>query len=509
MSRRLLVSICIVLGTLALYTEAIACTCGPRPTVLDAYENADLVVRTRLKSVDKIREKEREYDVGYIRSVTMIVDKVYKGDVKAGTEIKIAQGGGADCIWTFDESWIDEEFLFYLGKPSIGPSWGDGMNSATTFPREGGPITTPMYHAVTCGRSNGLKGATDDISFLENLASAKGRTRISGTLQRWFGAEFDSGNIEIQLIGKDKTFTARTNKDGFFEIYDLPAGNYHAKIDVPFGWKINDYMVGQTSRGFEEYDPAAERKGANQIPIRIVKGRHANLDLYFDIDTAIKGRVLSPAGTPMKGVCVKAVSTELKEGDYRGAFDCTNEKGEFVVEEMRPGNYRLVVNDDGKIDADEPFGVLFYPGVDDYTNAGIIAVEAGKYVTDRVIRVPNTVELVVFSGRFFYSDGRPVIDEWVRFVPDDAKRYDDMSQKTDKAGNLTFRLPKGASGKISGEMYTYIGEFTNCNKLDELIKATGKTFLTAKSNVVTVNGVSPGEPISLSFPFPSCTKSKE
>ncbi len=508
-NRLLMISMCVVFGLLAFSSQVWACTCSAKPTVLDAFENSNLVITTRLVSVDKIREKEREYDVGYIRSVTMIVDKVYKGDVKPGTELKFAQGGGADCIWTYDEKWIGGKFLFYLQTPTIGPTFGEGMNSATSFPREGGAISVPMYHPITCGRSKGLKGAWDDLAYLENLAKVKGKTRLSGTFQRWFKAEFDGSDINIQIVGKSKTFVAKTNKDGFFEIYDLPPGDYVAQIAVPVGWKINDYMVGQTSTGFDEWDPAAKRKSANEIPIRIAEGRHANLDLIFDIDTAIKGRVLSPAGKPMKGVCVMAVSTELKEGDHRGQSGCTNEKGEFVVDEMRPGNYRLVANYDGQMDADEPFGMVFYPGVTDRANAGIIAVEAGKYVTGRVIKIPQTIELVTFKGKFLYADGKPVVGEWVKFVPDDPKRYDEMSQKADAAGNFIFRVPKGATGKISGDMYTYVGRFKNCPKLEELIRATGKTFIIAKSNVVDVNSLEPSQLVKLSFPFPSCEKAKE
>jgi len=362
LKKLLLGSFFILVAFAALNSQAVACTCGTRPTVLDAFENSKLVVVLKLVSVDKIREKEREYDVGYIRSVSMVVEKVYKGDVKVGAELKLAQGGGADCIWTYDEKWIGSSYLFYLGSPSANGAWGEGMNSATVFPREGGPLSQPMYHAIGCGRSTGLKGATDDLAYLDNLPKVKDKTRLSGTLDTWYNYDFKAGNISIKLVAKDKNFTTKTDKNGFFEIYDLPPGDYIAEVAIPFGWKINGYMLERTSTGFEEWDPAAAPKSANRIPVRIAPGRHAALDLNFDLDTAIKGRVLSPAGKPMKGVCVKAVSTTLKEGDYRGASNCTDKNGEFAITEMGPGQYRLVANDDGKLDQDEPFGVIFHPG---------------------------------------------------------------------------------------------------------------------------------------------------
>jgi len=481
-----------------------------KPTVLEAFENSNLVITAHLASVDKIREKEREYDIRYIRSVTMIVDKVYKGDVLPGASLKFAQGGGSDCIWTYDEKWIGRKFLFYLNGPTIGPTFGEGMGSATFSPSD---VSTsePMFYLIGCGRSIGLEGAWDDLAYLDNRPKVERKTRLSGTFGVWFDYGFKSADIRIKIIGKNKTFTAKTNKDGFFEIYDLPPGDYDAQVELPSGWKINDYMVDKTSTGFDQSDPANMPKAANIIPVRIAPGRHAALDLIFDIDTAITGRVLSPSGKPMKGVCVMAVSTELAEGDHRGHSNCTDANGEFVIDEMRPGNYRLVANYDGKMNANAPFGAVFCPGVTDRAKASIIAVEPGRYVTGRLIQIPRMVELVTFRGKFLYSDGKPVVDDYVKFVPDDVKRYDDVTQKTDAAGNFEFQLPKGAKGKIFGEMYVYKQKFEYCFKLQELInmKSAGGNSNKLKSSVADVNSDEPSGLIAISFPFPFCKEAKD
>ena len=487
----------VLVGLLA--TDALACSCAAKPTVLDYFESSDLVIATRLASVEKIGEKQGEHDISYIRSATMIVTKVFKGNVKPGQALKFAQGGGADCIWTFDETWIGEEFLFYVGKPSKGhPLFGDGEGS-----------DEPMYYAVTCGRSNGLKGAVDDLSYIENLEKLKGKTRLSGSFGAWFDDGSSGAEIKLRITGGGKTYSAKTNKAGFFEIYDLPPGDYTVTIDMPVGWKINDYMLERTSTGYAEYDPSGRQKSKNQVPVRIVKGKHTALDLTFDIDSAISGLVLSPSGQPMKDVCVKAVSTELKEGDYRGRSSCTDNKGEFVIQEMPRGNYILVVNDDGRMSGSSPFGIVFYPGVTEFKNAGAISVEPGKYVTGRTIQIPQAVELITIKGKFLYSDGKPVADERVTFVPTDKTRFDEMSQMTDPSGGFSFRLPKGASGTLSGEMYTYPGEFKNCRKLEALIQESGRGFLNVKSSIVEVDGLEPSELIELSFPFPFCVKSEK
>jgi len=44
----------------------------------------------------------------------MIVEKVFKRKVR--DEIVFGQGGGAECIWTFDEKSIGHQFSSYLTR---------------------------------------------------------------------------------------------------------------------------------------------------------------------------------------------------------------------------------------------------------------------------------------------------------------------------------------------------------------------------------------------------------
>lgn len=476
--------------------EARACSCRARPTVLDSYESSELVVAAKLVSVEKIREKERQYDINYITSVKMIVEKVYKGQVKVGEELTFRQGGGADCIWTFDEEDIGDKYLFYLGPPTKGhPIFNEVAKDAK-----------PMYYAVTCGRSRGLKSATDDLGYLDNLDKTRGRSRISGQLGNWYGEAPSFANIKIKFAGKSKTYETKTDKDGFYEIYDLPAGEYFVEPEPIKGWKINERML-EYSSGYEgRYGEKLATK--NRVPIRLEDKRHAGLDLLYVYDTAIRGRVVSPTGKPMKDVSVMAVSTELKEGDYRGRSDYTDEKGEFTIDEIAPDNYILVVNDDGKIGSNTPFGILFYPGVSNYKEAGVIMVAPGKLVNDVAIQVPKAVELIEISGKFLYSDGKPVVNESVDFIPDETTRFDTSRAKSGADGSFVLKVPKGVSGKISGDIYVYAGKFKDCAKLEELIRASGKSYFDMKSDEIEVTGNESIFSVRLTLPFPYCVKSE-
>lgn len=508
-------------------TQVFACSCAGKPTVLDSFEGSDLVIATKLVSVeivlkvpaekaqkdddenenedddekDENEADETEYYVDGVKSSAMRVEKVYKGNVKVGDILTFAQGGGGDCIWAFKEEWIGDEFLFYLGKPSKGHPYFSEEDTIANKDAK------PMYYAGGCGRSRGLEGAIDDLLYLNNLDKRRGRTRLSGELDSWYSGAPSFANVKIKITGKKKTYETKTDANGVYEIYDLPAGEYLVEPQTPNGWKLNNYMMELYS--YTNETPVVRHKSKNQVSVTIKEKKHAALDLTYEIDNAIRGKILSPAGKPMKDVCVKAVSTELKEGDYRGESDCTDEKGEFNLESLSPKNYILVVNDDGKLDGNEPFGRLFYPGVAEHKNAGVVAVEAGKFVSNINIQIPETIELIEVRGQFVYADGKPVADEDVKFKAADESVYDEHRVKTDGSGRFSISIPKAAKGILFGEEYVYESKFEDCLNKTEILKQTGKESKEVKTNEIEIDADKNHPDVKLIFPFPHCAKAKE
>ncbi|MBK7997032.1 MAG: hypothetical protein IPK14_27775 [Blastocatellia bacterium] len=92
---------------------AFGCSCLPAPPLLDAYEKADTVVITRVVSLE--REPGTTNYQGVL-STKMVVEKVFKGNLKIGDQMIFGQGGGGSCIWAFNDKDIDQEFLFYLNS---------------------------------------------------------------------------------------------------------------------------------------------------------------------------------------------------------------------------------------------------------------------------------------------------------------------------------------------------------------------------------------------------------
>ena len=177
-----------------------ACSCGPRPTVLDSFDNSEEVVIVRVLSVEKVQDTEQQHYVDGVKAATVVVDKVFKGKLKVRDEIVFGQGGGADCIWTFNEESVGDQYLFYLARPE----------TFSKSDRRFLPSKQPgLWFAFGCGRSTGLAGATEDLLYLENMNKRRGQTRISGSIGGGFDyPDIDVDGKKIKLIGEKKTYQA-------------------------------------------------------------------------------------------------------------------------------------------------------------------------------------------------------------------------------------------------------------------------------------------------------------
>ena len=481
---------------LACARAAVACSCGAKPTVLDSFERSDVVVVARAVSVEKTeraappgRMSDGRNYVDGVRSTTMLVERVYKGNVRAGDEMVFAQGGGADCVWTFNEKSVGARYLFYLTRLK-----GAGK----------------LWLAFSCGRSNLVEHAHDDLLYLDKLGKVRGRTRLSGTIEfEDYGQNVSVAGRLVRVVGASKTYEARTDAHGVYELYDLPPGRYSVEPEVPSGWRVAPFWL--------DYSPSyAGRRDLDywatvtKIPVTLGPGSHASLDIHFSIDNGIYGRVLDTAGRPMRGVCVDAVAAHAGE-DYGYHADCTEEDGVFRIRKLPPGDYLLVANKDDRPSGSEPFGTIYYPNVPERERAGVIHVGVGDRLEDFDIRVPREEPTVTIEGVLLYSDGKPVADEVVNFKAAGAPANvdGDARSSTDARGRFRLRVLKGLAGEVSGGMYSYVGEFENCPKLEAVIRRGGGTSGEARTPALEVWADADIDGLELKFPFPSCRKAKE
>ncbi len=475
-----------------------ACTCGPRPTVLDSYDQSDTVIIARAISVEKAVDTDERQYVDGVRTTTMIVEKIFKGNVKVRDELVFGQGGGADCIWTFDEKSVGEAFLFYLRSPE---TFSDRSYLPSQEPN--------LWFAGGCGRSTSVAAANEDLLYLENMSKLRGKTRISGSIGGWRNPDMNVEGKRIRIIGPKKTYEIKTDQLGVFEIYDLPPGKYLIEPETPPGWKIDKFMLGYSPSVVRNDYDEPELKSPKQVAVVLEPKKHAGIDIAFEIDNTIRGRVLGPDGKPMSRVCVYLLAPGQQEG--WGSHDCTNQKGEFTITSVPQGEYVLVANQDGKLSSREPFLRAYYPNVSERERAAVITIAPGDVINDLIIVVPKLEETIIVEGVLNYSDGKPVGEKWVRFkaVGADKNVEGDVSEETDSTGHFSLKILKGLRGKLAAEDWLFEGAYVNCPKVDGLISKSGNKGTTIESNVIEIQANQNLYNLGLTFPFPHCEKVKQ
>ena len=306
--RRILVLFLFLVSFLGLRAAATACVLVPLPTVLDAYEEADVVITARLVSIEKTKEPDPIHF--NIRSATMVVQKVFKGNLEVQDAISFAQGNGINCGWQFDEKMIGHEYLFYLNSPDEASDlWYVGQ-----------------------GRSSELSDAANDLLYLKNLDKVRGKTRVSGTLED----DFPVAGKSVRIIGKNKTFRTATDEQGVYEVYDLPPGKYLIAPEMPYGWVIDRD---------DSFPTVSERPINSKLykAFTLRPKRHAVIDFGFKIDNAIEGHVYDQTGRPLVDANIALMPEKDDVGESSQFID---KKGRFKFESVSAGKYNLMVYED-------------------------------------------------------------------------------------------------------------------------------------------------------------------
>lgn len=309
MQRKILVLFFVLVSFLGLRLgAATACVIIPLPTVLDAYEEADVVIIARVVSIEKSKEPDPMHL--NVHSATMVVQRVFKGNVKVQDAISFAQGNGIDCVWMFDEKMVGHEYLLYLNPPEKASDlWYLGQ-----------------------GRSSEVTNAANDLLYLNNRDKVRRKTRVSGTLDD----DFPVAARTVRIIGKTNTFRTVTNDRGVYEIYGLPPGNYLIAPEMPYGWIIDK----------ENSIPTASERPIHSKSYKaftLRPKRHAVIDFTFRIDNVVEGRVYDQNRRPLADANIALIP---EEGNGSESSQFIDKKGRFKFESFSAGRYKLIVYED-------------------------------------------------------------------------------------------------------------------------------------------------------------------
>lgn len=471
----------ISLGVLLVPRIAAGCVIMAKPTVLDAYKNADVVVIARAISVEHVSDQsETPLNASRVLSTTMEVEKVFKGNLRIGDKMTFGQGNSLRCTWVFYQEDVGKEYLFYLENPSEDPK---------------------LWYEFGYTRSDVIERVADDLLYLNNLEARRGRTRVSGTIN---DGE-DEPSRKIWILGKDKVYETTTDKNGVYEFCDLPPGRYVLEPELPFGLKID-----RETRGTATISDRKRQIKGKHIFFRLKPRQHAAIDMAFVLDNVVSGSVVDAHGKLLPDIQVSLKSLDANNESVD--FEYTDEQGRFAIESITPGNYIMVVNEDGKKTVKEPLGASYYPSVTEEAKARVFSIRAGDNIKGLKVVVPNAAEMVTVQGVVRYGDGAPVKKATVRFTAANVPGVDgDAMVDTNAQGQFSLKIFKGLPGELHADFIAYSGntaaitgqyDYAKCPQVQEIVKQTSNELL--KTPTLKLDPQQNLLNLVLTFPFHSC-----
>lgn len=443
---KLMLYACALFPSLLLSSAALGCDC-PAATVQARSEQADTIVivqvighRGRLRNLVST-------DVKVVRS--------YKGSFSVGE--KMVLGESVDAR--------EDSCRIRFADEAPGGRW-------LIYARSAHDLQNGRWLIRNCGRSAPVEFAAHDIRYLDRIDKYRGRTRIYGFAPANYvsyadrsigGAKARGPGALLTLTGENREFSVRAGRDGFFELLDVPAGLYTAKLQLPAGaaeWYINRAFYLSPSEydsGTLKYGPfgldatPTERERAEGIyTIQVPEKGDAEINFNIDARNRIRGRVFGPSGRPVPHALVSVVTySPVTVRDYAVQADAN---GRYELLNHRTGNYVLGVNVRNSLTQDHPYGPLYYPGIKSRSRSRMIQIGIGTEIDDADLHIRGFKDVVTLSGRLVFADGQPVTDGFVRLYSDGnfQANYDPVEARVTKDGRFRLRVVKGEHGRLFG-----------------------------------------------------------
>jgi hypothetical protein len=201
--------------------------------------------------------------------------------------------------------------------------------------------------------------------------------------------------------GSSDPHVAITDADGKYAIADLPSGAY---------------IVSVSRTGFAPQTYGQGRQAASQ-PVTVTAGQSSAADFSLVAGLSLSGRILDEDGTPFAGAIVDALVPRRENGMetlVSMASGETNDRGEFRLFGLAPGQYYLTAADPAFRSVATAKGVLrysptYYPGVSFADQARAIVIGDGSTPPAIEFRL-KIVPPASVSGRLVPDDGKPLLN---------------------------------------------------------------------------------------------------
>lgn len=481
--------------------SAIACVCTRTDDLLADIDWSKNIILTKMVSVERVRERSGEGYVEFV-SAKMLVEKVFKGDLKVGDIVTFGSSHDS-CTISYSEAGIGSRVLYYVHSPIKDERYFPASNA--------GKESADVYFAYACSRMAEPEYAAADINYLSNIDKLRGKTRVTVRMTAPHVSDVNFADKKIKITGENKSYKVKTDKFGFFELYDLPPGRYSFEAPIPFGWQTGLYTT-NGALDLSSLQRTIDGAKSKTVTFQIEAGKHLEVSIPVEIDTGISGRVVSPQGLPLEGVIVEAIpmdpssKVESWESSPRAYMTTTYKAGQFHLGQMPVGSYVLILNKAGYTSGEMPFGTIYYPGVTDVKNAVVIKVEAGNRSRNIDVQIPKMLDTIEVAGQLTYSDGNPVAGGHIYFLPGDKEREYSQAATTDGSGSFSLRLLKGEFGEISAYVYSSSLSSEDCTSAKAAIQDAGLSTGQIWTRKQQIFGDRDQTDVKLVIPFQSCAK---
>jgi hypothetical protein len=230
----------------------------------------------------------------------------------------------------------------------------------------------------------------DELACLDGLNRGPRTGSVFGRLERNFNSQDHEPltGIPILLNNGKRTYSGITDREGRFDIADLPLGVYQLSAKLPETLTLD---------------------GDEQMVIF----RHGcfNADLEAMNNATITGRITLPPGLKVEGTRVFAVSTT---GAVGGRDATADSQGRYKIRGLATGEYVVGVNTEAlppRIEA--PYPPTYFPGTRSFEEAKKFVISGPTNFPDVNISVPVASEIVYLNVKATFEDGRPVQDEMI------------------------------------------------------------------------------------------------
>lgn len=167
----------------------------PYRTVCEKYSNAEMVVTGKTESVEVGSSTQK---------VIVAIDETFKGNRQS--RITLYQPLST-CDWDFSDD-EGKNVLLYLVKDS----------------------KTGQYSNDSPGAGGIVERSSEELYWLRELPKSLNRTRIAGTIELYQKKPFEFMNnvsgVRITVSSEKRSYETLTDKNGVYQIWDLPLADY-------------------------------------------------------------------------------------------------------------------------------------------------------------------------------------------------------------------------------------------------------------------------------------------